>query len=614
MMISVPFLRVLALALPLSMASVATADELFNTSEAELIEVLKTGEPGAKAIACKKLAVFGTKDSVPLLAPLLEDEQLASWARVALEAIDDPAADEALRKPLTNPTNKSAIGAINSVGVRRDAEAVALLQYALGLGVSTNDAELVDASSWALGRIGNAASIEVLQRILDHKSATVRNAAAQGLILAAERLLADGQSDEAAKIYDAARSADVPKQRVLEATRGAILARGVDGIPLLVEQLRSDDKKFLQLGLGTARELPGEQVAAALVEELESAPADRAPLLIYALADRKELVDAPAILQAAIDGDDSIQLAAIKVLARADEASHIDALLQAAADENEDVARAAMTALADMKGERVESHLVELLPNADGKSLAVMLNLVGKRRIEAADALTSALENDDADVRQAALAALGETVTPEELPLLVKQCLAAREEADAAVAWRALKAASIRMPDRDACAHELAKGIAGASPAAQAQFVEILGAVGGGDALQVMGAVMRHGDDQVLDAGTRALGQWMEVDGAPLMLDMAQNAKGEKYQVRALRSYIRLARQFKMSDAERAEMCQQALAAAKRDDERELVFAVLERYPNEHTLKVARAASEKPELKARAVRVAEAIEGKTAGN
>ncbi len=615
MMIAMPLPRILALALPLLFASATTADELFNTNEAELIEVLKTGEPGAKAIACKKLAVFGTKDSVPLLAPLLEDEQLASWARIALEVIDDPSADAALRDSLAKTEGKLAIGAINSLGVRDDAAATPQLKQALAAGVAANDAELVDAAAWALGKIGTAEAIAALQAHVKHESPAVRNAAAQGLILAAEGLLAGGKNAEAAKVYDEARAANVPKQRVLEATRGAILARGADGIPLLVEQLRSDDKKFVQLGLGTARELPGEQVAAALVEELETASADRAPLLIYALADRKELVDAPAIMQAAINGDDSIQLAAIKVLARADEASHIDALLQAAADENEEVARAAATALADMKGNRDEAHLIELLPNADGKALAVLLNLVGKRRIATAtDSLIAALSSSDPAVRQAALQALGETVTLDSLPLLMKQSLAARDPADAAVAWRALKGASVRMPDRAACAAELAKGIAGASPAAQAHLVEILGAVGGRDALRAMGAAMRQGDDQVLDAGTRALGQWMEVDAAPLMLELAQNANGEKYQVRALRSYIRLARQFRMSDAERAEMCQQALDAAKRNDERELVFAVLERYPNEHSLRVAKSAADRPELKERAVRVAELIEKGSRGN
>jgi HEAT repeat protein len=605
------FAAMLALLL---IANCGRADELFNTNEAELIEILKTGQPAEKAIACKKLAVFGTKDSVPLLAPLLEDEQLASWARVALEVIDDPAADAALRSSLAKTKGKLTVGAINSLGVRDDAAAAPLMKEALQAGIKTNDEELVDAAAWALGRIGGDAAIAALREQIANESPATRNAAAQGLILAAEELLAADQGEEAAKLYDEARAADVPKQRKLEATRGAILARGADGIPLLVEQLRSDDKKFLQLGLGTARELPGEEVAAALVEELETAPADRAPLLIYALADRKELVDAPAILQAAVGGDDSTQLAAIKLLARADEASHIDALLQAAVDDNADVALAAATALADMQGERINARLIELLPHASGKQLAVLLNLVGKRRLEATEALTEALANDDAAVRQAALAALGETVTPEQLPLLVRQCLAAQDPADAAVAWRALKAASIRMPDREACAAELAKGVAGASPAAQAQFVEVLGAVGGRNALRVMSAVMKSGDDQALDAGTQALGNWMEVDAAPVLLDLARTAKGEKYRIRALRSYVRLARQFKMPDADRAEMCQKALAVANRDEERDLVFAVLERYPNEHSLRVAKSAIDQPELKERAERVAEAIEQQSRGN
>ena len=106
----------------------------------------------------------------------------------------------------------------------------------------------------------------------------------------------------------------------------------------------------------------------------------------------------------------------------------------------------------------------------------------------------------------------------------------------------------------------------------------------------------------------------MEVDAAPLLLDLAENAKGEKYQVRALRSYIRLARQFKMSDAERAAMCEAALKAADRDDERELVFAVLERYPNAESLRVAKAAAKQPALQERAARVAEAIEQGSPGN
>ena len=69
--------------------------------------------------------------------------------------------------------------------------------------------------------------------------------------------MSEGKTNEAVEIYDEVRQAEVPKQKVIEATRGAILARKSDGIPLLIEQLRSDDPGFFRLGLSTARELAG---------------------------------------------------------------------------------------------------------------------------------------------------------------------------------------------------------------------------------------------------------------------------------------------------------------------------------------------------------------------
>ena len=45
-----------------------------------------------KTVACKRLAVIGTKESVPILASLLSNEELSHAARLGLEAIPDPAA------------------------------------------------------------------------------------------------------------------------------------------------------------------------------------------------------------------------------------------------------------------------------------------------------------------------------------------------------------------------------------------------------------------------------------------------------------------------------------------------------------------------------------------
>jgi hypothetical protein len=74
-----------------------------------------------------------------------------------------------------------------------------------------------------------------------------------------------------------------------------------------------------------------------------------------------------------------------------------------------------------------------------------------------------------------------------------------------------------------------------------------------------------------------------------------------------MRGYIRIARQFNMSDAERVDMCRNALEAATRPEEMVLVLEVLERYPSQEMLSLAIEAMGVPELRDRATQAALAI-------
>src|SRR5262245_32415967 len=154
--------------------------------ERDLIALLRSdAAPAEKAVACKHLAVYGSSEAVPELAKLLPDEKLASWARIALEAIPGHADDEAHRKAHDTGQGKLLAGAINSIGVRRDALAVEPLAVRL----SDQDAEIASAAAVALGRIGNAAAAGSLRAALRGVSANVRSAVAEGCILCAERHL-----------------------------------------------------------------------------------------------------------------------------------------------------------------------------------------------------------------------------------------------------------------------------------------------------------------------------------------------------------------------------------------------------------------------------------------
>jgi len=579
--------------------------------ERQLIKVLESDSPAAdKAITCKRLAVYGTADAVPALAPLLANEQLASWARIALEVIPGPAADEALRKAMGQVQGRLLIGVINSIGVRRDAQAVEGLTQQL----QAADADVASAAAVALGRIGNAAATQTLQQALASAPAAVRSAVAEGCILCAERQLAAGQLADAAKLYDQVRQAEVPKPRVIEATRGAILARQAAGVPLLVEQLQSADRALFAIGLTTARELAGREVTQALVDALGQLPPERQALLTLALADRGDPAVLPAVLQAAKSGPKSVQIAAVDVLKQLGDASCLPTLLEIAVAADDELAEAAKAALEELPGDGVNADLAARLPQATGKLRLLLIELAGLRRIEALAALLKAADDSDAQVRAAALAALGETVGLADVPVLITRVVTPPNAEDTAAAQLALRAACVRMPEREACAAKLAAALPQASLAAKGTLLEILSAMGGDKALQTIGAAAQDPSPELQDAASRLLGEWMTVDAAPVLLELAKTATDAKYETRALRGYIRLARQFTMPEEQRAEMCRTALQIAKRDAEKKLVLEILERYPSIDSLKLAVETAKLPALKNEAAATAMAIAQKIGGS
>jgi HEAT repeat protein len=596
----------LAPCVALLLAPAVWAGDGQTEKEKSLIAILRSDAAAPeKAITCKHLAVYGTVDAVPDLAKLLSDPQLSSWARIALEAIPGEESNAALREASTGLSGRLLIGMLNSLGVKKDAAAVDLLKTRL----TDADAEVASAAAVALGHIANPAATEALLAALGNSDGPVRNAVAEACVLAAEKHVSKSAADAAA-IFDRVRNAEVPLQRRLEATRGAILARGDEGLALLREQIHSPEKARFQLALSTTREFPGNKVDGALLEDLAKLPADRAGLLVEALADRRETVDLPAFLTAAGTGPKEIRISAIRALGRVGNDSCLPRLLQlASAEKDADLLQATQAALAQLPGEKVNPALVAELAKADNSLKPMLLGLIARRRVPAVDEVMKSLDNKDKAVRNAALAALGATVELDRLPLLIDQVVKAQDEAHAAQALLALKTASVRMPDREGCAEALAQQLDKAPKGARPALLDTLAAVGGTRALKAMADSAKGKDAQLQDLSTKHLGTWMTADAAPVLLELA-TAGPDAYKLRALRGYIRIARQFVLPDEERLAMCKQALATAKQPAEQKMVLGILQRYPSVAGLKMAIDAEKTPALKEEARNVALAITAK----
>lgn len=612
-----PFALVIA-ALLLGMTSLA-AEPL--PSEPELLAVLRSDASEAdKAITCKRLAIKGSPAAVAELAKLLGNERLASWSRIALEAIPGPEADAALRNAAGSLSGLRLVGVINSIGVRRDAAALPMLQAKL----ADPDAEVAAAARHAIGSIGTTESAAILTKTIAAPGA-LQDASAQAGVVCAERLLAGGKKAESLALYDAIRKAGVSEQRVAEATRGAILTRGQEGIPLLLETLRSPSKRLSNMALYAARELQdGPQSGAvdlALAAELskpsaDAAAVDRVVKIIGVLADRNAdggandavLKGVMAVMNATTASAKPIRLAAIAAVGRIGNGSAVSPLLVSAVDSDPEIADVARKALSSLASSEVDREVVARLSKADANLLPALVRAIGDRRIAAVAELKPLVNHANDAVRTATVAALGSVVDLPNLGILIDQVVKPSVGSD--VGKKAILEASIRMPDREACAEKLAAAIESAPAEAKVTLLDVVGEVGGTRALTAVAAAAKSSDPALQDASTRLLGKWMTPDAAPVLLELSKSFSDGKFQTRAIRGYIRIARQMALPDAERSEICRNAIKAAKDPADQKAVLEILPRYPSPAMLDVAKEAATMPGLEAEATAAAATIQQK----
>ena len=359
---------------------------------------------------------------------------------------------------------------------------------------------------------------------------------------------------------------------------------------------------MFRLGLSTARELPGHGVSEALAAELAGASPERAALIVSAIGDRDDAALPLTVLLATLGGDTPVRLAAIQAVGKRGDANSVPALLEIAANSEGELSKAAMTALTQLSGENVDDELARRLPTAEGKLLVLLIETVGARRIDAATELVKVVDHSDEAIRRAAIKALGATAGPKELAVLITEANNAQTTADAEMVGEALETASIRMPDREATAAQLAAAMEGVSPANKARLLQILGAMGGPNALETISAAAQGDDEELQDVGTRELGEWMTADAAPHLYKIASSDHAHKR--RALRGYLRIARQLDIPDAQRLDMCRTALAIAERADERSLALAAMKRCPSVESIKLATSLVDDAQVRQRAVEAA----------
>ncbi len=547
--------------------------------EDQLLAVLKGDAPlKAKTDACRELARVGTGQAVPVLASLLTDEQLSHMARYALESIPDPAVEAALRAALGQVKGRLLVGVVESLGVRRDAQAVGPLARLL----TDGDAAVAQAAARALGRIGGEA-VAALEGVLASGAPAQRLAVCEGLLRCAEGL----SGAEAAAICDRLLAAsDLPLQVRVAALRGAIRGRGAQGVPLLVEALRGARSVPVTDAIRIALELPGGQVTQALVGAIPAADDDTQVLLVQALGNRGDVGAAAALVPLAQQGGTRQRVAAIVSLVQLASPAALPVLAALVTDPEPAVAAAALAGLVGTPGVGADAVLLALLRHSDAGVRLTAIEAVAQRRITAA--VPALLQTAGvAEVREASASfkALGELAGVKDLPgvidaLMRTQALTAGEGALGAICARATD------PTRGT--DKLLAGLAKAQGEPKLALLRVLGTVGDQPALVAVRVAAGEADAAVQETALRVLCDWPTADALGDLARMGKTSGDPRSKLLAQRGQLRLIPLQDVALAQKVAQLKALLPLLEQPPEQRLALAALGELPSVESLAVIR--------------------------
>ena len=175
--------------------------------EDALLEVLKSNASlGAKRGVCKSLSRFATERSAQTLAGMLANADTAEMARYVMERMPPGAVDGILRGAARETRGRTCVGLVNTIGNRRDAQAVRLMAELL----ADADEDVAQASARALGKIGGTDAVRRLSEYRKVARPRVRAEVLDACLVCARRLAAEGKKAEAAAMYRELSAEGVP--------------------------------------------------------------------------------------------------------------------------------------------------------------------------------------------------------------------------------------------------------------------------------------------------------------------------------------------------------------------------------------------------------------------
>lgn len=586
--------------------------ELRAQVEAELIQLLEPGATfDARRFACEQLGILGGKSALPQLARLLTDDASAGIACLAVTTYPPGAADEVLRKAMAGASGTARIQIINTLGDRRDRQAVKLISRL----ASDADPATATAAIVALGKIGDPASGKALSALRRQAQPELRTTVRQAELNCAEGLANAGQEKAARSMYEQLLAADEPAYLRRAAFSGLLRLPGERPEGRILAAMRGSDAALKPAAIAAIRVLPDGVSSERFVAELSRLEAEAQVWLIASLETRSDRSARAAVRDSVRSPEPTVRLAAIGALGRTGEASDVRVLVSALEQsKTAEEGQAIQNALIELGDATATAALGEAIQQALGKVRAQLLAVLARRQGAGANpVLLREAGSTDPTVAAAALRALGQTAGSDQLPGLALAMAEAANPDLRGEAANAIIQVLGRAEDHATCARMVRDALAQAtSIEIRCAFLGLLPACGDAETLALLETAKADPDARVREAAVRALAEWPDIAAWDALLGLYAKPENELNRELALRGLVRLAtEQNGISTTRQPLRYMQLLSHTKGDPDLKLILGALGGAAQPEALSLALPllsnAGVRPEAKVAVQKIAEAV-------
>jgi len=489
----------------------------------------------AEQFACRVLRAVGDERSVPVLAGLLTHERLAHPARFALQGIDSPDVDDALRRALGELDGDARRGVIDSIAFRGDREAVPALVGLLEGSESATQRTVLEA----LGRIGGEDATDALT------AATVPESL-QGTLLdarlaCADSLLAEDEAGDAEEIYREIAGSTHPAHLRVAAWRGIVRAKPDEAVLELAGLFRSDELPLLRAATRFVLELEEGTDLTPLVARVGGFGTDARILALGALAERGTVAAVPSALAALDSEDEGVRIAGIRALGRLGSAEYVPQIAKFTWGEGAEAA-AARRALEESSAPGLNEAIVASLQENDHDTIRAELIgcLVARRAEGAVPTLLRYARTGGERTRRASIAGLETLAAESDLPAAVALVDELERPRDRRAMEKTLLAICRRADAPDAAVRVLVTAYPNAEATTRISLLSVLGELPSDQTLTPLLSAATGGTVDERRAAVEALAAWP--DAAPGQVLHTISLRDEESAVRlaALEGHLRM--------------------------------------------------------------------------